>query len=232
MYAQSKSARKKEGAGRFSTTFNSESGEIRKIMSRLWRVVKADRVVGKDLPHNMQVSYRKSRSLKDELVQSYVKPREHITGLSEQKRFQVCGKCKTCRGSRNVKEYSTTFGKKCSINKNLSCASDFCVYVLQCPCGLKYVGSTVFVVRKSVLEHRRAIIHKDPHYPVARHFHKQHGGVSNLLSYFAIDRIEMSRRGGDREKRLRKLESRYILQMGPKQPLGLNKDEEMAVQRQ
>mgnify|MGYP002804454618 CR=1 FL=1 len=197
-------------------------------MSQYWKVLKTDRVVGESLPNTLQISYRKSKSLRDELVHSYTDPRSHITWLMGQKGFKTCGKCKACKNSKNVKEYGTTFGKKCYINKDLTCTSDFCIYVLQCPCGLKYVGSTIFQIKKRVLEHYRAIFNKDFNYPVAKHFYDCHNSDAKLLSFFAIDRVERSLRGGDREKRLRKLESRHILQIGIKYPLGLNKDEEMA----
>ena len=84
-------------------------------------------------------------------------------------------------------------------------------------------------MKKRVLEHYRAIVHNDANYPVARHVNEFHGGKTDSISYFAIDSVHRSARGGDRQKRLRRLEARYIVQIGTKYPLGLNKDEELAV---
>ena len=63
-----------------------------------------------------------------------------------------------------------------------------------------YIGSTVFPCKKRILEHRRAILHNDPSYPVARHFNETHKNNLDNLAFFAFDRITGSARGGDREK--------------------------------
>ena len=137
--------------------------------------------------------------------------------------------CKACKFSKNMSDVFSTMGQKCVISKNLTCTSDFCVYVLTCPCNLMYVGSTIFPAKKRVLEHRRAIVNIDPMYPVARHFSRHHESKPEGLAFFVIDRVEPLKRGGDREGLLRILESKHILKLGTKFPYGLNSDEELTV---
>ena len=225
---KSKQSVEGEEAVRFITSYSLDAWKIRKILIKHWQILKADRVIGGLLPHSVTTTYRRSRSLSDDLVHSYPLPSKSGTWLTR-KGFYVCGNCKACKTSRNRSEVISTMGQKLTIDKYLTCVSDYCVYVLTCPCGLMYVGSTIFATKKRVLEHRRAIVHRDFTYPVARHFAGSHNGDPDGLSFCAIDRVPPLRRGGDREKRLRILESKHILRLGTKSPYGLNRDEELIV---
>ena len=80
-----------------------------------------------------------------------------------------------------------------------------------------------------MLEHCRAIVHNDPSYHVVRHFWEFHEGKSDGFSYFVIDRVELTKRGGDSEGILRIIESWYILRLWTKHPFGINRDEELTV---
>ena len=84
------------------------------------------------------------------------------------------------------------------------------------------------MAKKRVLEHMRAI-RNDKQYPVARNFQAKHQSNPDLLSFFVVDSIPVSYRGGNREKNLRRLESRYILDFDTMTPRGHNKDEELYV---
>ena len=115
------------------------------------------------------------------------------------------------------------------ITKLLNCNSDFAIYCLQCPCNHLYVGSTIKKAKLQVLEHMRAIAKNDRTYPVARHFNEKHSGNRDLLHFFCVDRIPPNPRGGDCVRKLRQLESRYIIRLETKAPGGLNQDEELAI---
>ena len=182
---------------RFVTPFSMDAWKIRKNLIKHWQVLRADRVIGSSLPRSVMTTYRRSRSLSDDLVHSFPLPKQSNTWLTR-KGFYVCGNCKACKTSRNRSEVRSTMGQKLTISKYLTCLTDFCVYVLICPCGLMYVGSTIFATKKRVLEHRRAIIHNDSTYPVARHFAANHNCNPDGLSFAAIDRVPPLRRGGDK----------------------------------
>lgn len=85
------------------------------------------------------------------------------------------------------------------------------------------------MVTKRVLEHMQAIVNKDSHYPIARHFESHQFSDSSKLKYFAIEQVNVGIRGGNRLLRLRKCESRHIIDLGARQPVGHNIDEEMIV---
>lgn len=74
-----------------------------------------------------------------------------------------------------------------------------------------YIGSTKHMVHIRILQHLRAIARDDKTYPVARHNHEKHGGKANDLVYYVIDSVPSNMRGGNREQKLSRLESQYII---------------------
>lgn len=73
----------------------------------------------------------------------------------------------------------------------------------------------------------RAIKNGDRTYPVAHHFETFHANDTKGLTYFVIDVVPLDIRGGNREKKLMKLESRYIVELNSKQPDGLYVEENL-----
>lgn len=216
---------------RLITTYSYDSYKLRGILQRNWNLLKTDPVIGKDIPTFPLMTFRKARSLRDKLVHSHLDSTPNRVGyFGEIKGFFPCGKCKACVASKRTLTYQVKGvkgGKK--IMKFLTCTTTHCVYCLRCPCGLRYVGSTIHSVKLRVLEHMRAISNKDANYPVARHFALKHNSNRNMLEYFAIDTISAHARGGDRILALRRLESRYIIDLNTKSPAGLNSGEEMSI---
>lgn len=179
------------------------------------------------------MTFRRARSLKQAVVSNML-PSETDNAattmwLKRKNGFIKCTKCKACTFGVNTSSYTSSFARNqhVKIRGQYSCKTDFAVYVLQCPWCLRYVGSTILPVHKSVLQHLRALKNGDRSYPVARHFDRHHGKDVRGLSYFVIDAVPPSARGGDREKKLRKLESSYIIKLNSKTPEGLNMEEDL-----
>ena len=129
-----------------------------------------------------------------------------------------------------MNEYQVPYQTKPKeIKQFLTSRSDYDIYVLQCPCKTRYVGSTIHPVKKRVLEHMTAIDQNDPDYPVARHFSTEHFQDRNSLTFFAVERISVQSRGGNGTLIHRRKESKYILDLETKQPGGLNTEEELRV---
>lgn len=103
------------------------------------------------------------------------------------------------------------------------------VYCLTCPCNLSYIGSTKHPVKCRILEHARAVANQDVTYPVARHFAQYNTSNRDLLRFYCLDHVPMHERGGNCELRLRILESRLIIDLQTKVPLGLNVEEELSI---
>lgn len=117
--------------------------------------------------------------------------------------------------------------KKWIIKQRITCRSQFVIYIVQCPCSLRYVGSTTCELKKRILEHVRATVNTDRTNAIAKHMKKLHEGNWKSLTFFAVEQVEQQSWGGDREKILRQKEFRHILNFQTLNPKGLNQDEEL-----
>lgn len=211
---------------RFITTFSTEARALRSIISNHWKIIKTDSVLGPIPAQHPDITYRKASSMHNALVRNSPEVTSKSNWLTNIKVFFKCSSCRACKFGINTTRVPTQFrSSRIVINQRLSCRTDHAVYVLSCDCGLRYVGSTKLQVHMRILQHRRAIVNSDPTYPVARHFKEAHNNL-NHLRYF-IDCVPPLRRGGNREKILRQLESRYILLLNSKAPTGLNLSEDL-----
>lgn len=222
--------RRKDAKFRFITAYSAEANFLRCVMKKNWHILRTDSILRENMPSFPLITFRKARSLKDSLVQSHLQIQKKNKGtLRELRGFYPCGKCKACSGSKRVTTYKVPElrGMR-TIKKFLTCSTPFAIYCLVCPCGLRYIGSTIHPLKVRILEHQRAIAKKDASYPLARHYAEKHASNRNEISFFGLDSVDECIRGGDRVKRLRRLESRYIIDLQTKNPKGLNSSEELA----
>ena len=70
-------------------------------------------------------------------------------------------KCKTCPTLISYKKCITINNKTIFINSNCDCCSNYIIYVLLCPCGEKYVGSTTNQLHIRMNLHRNQIERKE-----------------------------------------------------------------------
>lgn len=201
---------------RFITTFSNESEALRQVLTSNWHILKTDLVIGSNLPDHPQITYRRCHSLKDKLVQSHFEAVPYNPRVSNLTGFFPCTKCKACKNSPKTLSYKIPgLTQPRIINKFLTCNTPFCI-CLVCPCNMQYIGSTVHPTKRRIVEHARAIEKNDPTYPVARHFAKFHQSNRNLLRFYCLDHVPAHERGGNRELKLRRLESRFIVDLQTK----------------
>ena len=205
------------------------SPEIKKILNRHWGILQTDPLVGHTLTPHPQVTFRRNTNLRDLLVHSHFKkPQKKSSTLSTLKGFFPCRACKACKGSRKISQYLLPGSTQpMPIKKYMTCNTDHVVYCITCPCKKTYIGSTTKKAKCRILEHMRAISNKDFSYPVSRHFAENHKSDRGQLQFFCLDTVDKMFRGGDRVKKLRRLESRYIIALDSKFPIGLNMAEEL-----
>lgn len=96
-------------------------------------------------------------------------------------------------------------GYSASIKAHYTCQSSYVIYIIECRCGLLYVGETTQKVREQIARHKYSIREKLDKLPLARHFVEKGYSVSQP-KYMVIDGIPRNRQGGNRELNLRKRE--------------------------
>ncbi|OCT99765.1 hypothetical protein XELAEV_18005546mg [Xenopus laevis] len=97
------------------------------------------------------------------------------------------------------------------------------IYIIQCPCGLAYVGQTKRTVCEHMREHKSAINTGKRDQAVADHF-IVHSHRVNQLKFQVLETVEMKQRGGNRHKDLLYREAFWIRKLETLEPWGLNKE--------
>lgn len=111
------------------------------------------------------------------------------------KGFYKCGRCKPCkptnREDRKITGFQSNSTKqKYKIDKLITCCSTHVNYVLECSCGLQYMGRTTRALSVRVGEHVRNIKKGYKHHSVSKHFRDIHKKDRRHLKFYVIDKIE------------------------------------------
>lgn len=187
MSKQLEETNQKSSTFRYIMKYNNQHKPIQKIIQKNWPMVLSDPVIGPMLPQRVSITYSRAPSTRDKIVKTNPEVMERGSWLNMRKGFY---KCKACLHAINKNTYKTPFcDREYKIIKLLTCRTEFAVYVLLCPCGLQYVGSTVLQVHKLILQHLRTITNQDNTYPVAHHFKEKHNSNSTELKYFVLDTV-------------------------------------------
>lgn len=135
-----------------------------------------------------RIIYRRQKTLKDILAPSYPDlnnnrkktTREYVQSsenIGRKEGVYRCGRtnCKCCLSIvHGRKDLCSNFTKeKFSIKGFLSSENNFVIYVLECHCGLQYVGRTTCKLR----ERLNNIKHRYMKHSVSRHFAFKHSFV-------------------------------------------------------
>lgn len=120
------------------------------------------------------VGYKRTRSLKEILVSADRSNRDELPTNLPPGHFR-CRMCSVCSISTDCKEIEfPDLGFTHRIRQFSNCNSRFCVYLLTCPCGFRYVGSTRRKLKIRIQEHISRIRHKVLEAPLVQHFVDSH----------------------------------------------------------
>lgn len=214
---------------RFITDFSQQSKEISNILKKNWKILQLDNTIGKLMGKHPIITYRRAKNVKDQLVHSHFKGKKGTDSWLQTKGFVKCHNCKVCQITKPTTEVHMANNKMWKIQELITCKSQYTIYLIECPCPLKYVGSTICELKKRVLENVRAKTNKDRNNSVAKHMELHHNGDWKTLKFFGLETVPPNPRGGNRGKILRQKESRHILKMRMMMPYGLNQSEELYI---
>ncbi|XP_056378779.1 uncharacterized protein LOC130274454 [Hyla sarda] len=206
-------------------TFDNMSGPIREILQRHWGILQMDKDLRTFVGDYPQITYRKGKSIGDMVTHSHLAPlpppstwldRSNITGSHK------CGHCRACPFMKKTESVTITISNKLfKIKDFINCSTRAVVYVAVCSCALMYVGKTIRELRRRVLEHIGDIRNKRDT-ALARHVNEIHGGDTKGMTFFGIEKMNPSSRGGDLDKLLLQREARWIFNLETVTPKGLN----------
>uniref|UniRef100_A0A8C5Q3U3 Reverse transcriptase domain-containing protein n=1 Tax=Leptobrachium leishanense TaxID=445787 RepID=A0A8C5Q3U3_9ANUR len=177
----------KEGEVPFIFTYNQQNWRIRSILKKHWPLLLKDPLLKEILPEKPTIICRGAQNLKKKLIKSHYTSRKknnNMFGIS--KAFHRCGNCRNCRETGNKKEAIKTFnGEKITytIKEIITCFSRNIIYLLICPCGLKYVGRTTRHLNKRLYEHIRNIKIGYEKHSVSQHFKIKHNSDPHIYRH-------------------------------------------------
>lgn len=106
----------------------------------------------------------------------------------------------------------------------ITCTSEGVVYLIQCPCGLQYVGRTKRAPKVRLTEHINNIRRGFDKHPVSRHFDEVHSRDPSNTLYVGIDKYRPHWRGSSLVREIYKCEMSWIYRLRTYAPFGLNVD--------
>ena len=210
----------------FVTGFSADYRAVEKIITKHWPIIRGDADLNKILPAKPKFIYRRARRIRDTLVKNVPDPPKKMTTFFDQKGFYRCGKCKPCRitkGPRKVSHFTSHANKKeFKIDKLITCSSTHVTYVLECECGIQYVGRTTRKLSVRMGEHIRNIKKGFIHHSVSLHFRQKHNRDPSKLKIYAIDKIEQNWRNLNMRREISRNETEWIFKMDTLKPKGMN----------
>lgn len=205
---------------------------MRKALSKYWDVLKSDPILQHHVPPRPTITFRRAKNLKDILVKSHYegKKTSPIFGAAKPRwGNKPCGRCVACKNVVSASTFSNFAGTdRYTITHTITCETMGVVYLATCPCGLKYVGMTSRQLKRRIREHVLGIEAAkneevlDQLKTIPRHFKQFHNSDASGLQVCGIDRVFISKRGGDWRKILAQVECKWIYKLGTVRPQGLN----------
>uniref|UniRef100_A0A803TWT5 Reverse transcriptase domain-containing protein n=1 Tax=Anolis carolinensis TaxID=28377 RepID=A0A803TWT5_ANOCA len=189
--------------------------KIHKILKKHWHLIR-DIPGCKYLP---MIANNRSRNLKDMLISSDLTTstikKSNLRGHSN------CGHCQCCTQSLRTKHFlHPTLKIHIQLRSFTTCITDQVIYVIQCPCGLLYVGMTSRSLKIRILEHRSRIKNKSSESTLYSHFlEKAHSYTS--FTFCALEKITIKPHG-DVKRVLLQREAFWISKLQTMHPHGLN----------
>ena len=198
-------------------TYQPSLGGLSQLVRCHWEEVKKHPKLSRIFPEPPICAFRRPKSLRDILVRSSLTPKpKSSVGSCKKCDSRRCLTCKQMLETQTFTSKST--GKTFTIYCNVDCRTANVVYVLQCRCGLQYVGETVQPFNKRMNLHRSDYKCK-PDIPVSRHL-RSHGHTPDDLSRLSITIIDHNPAWSTSERQAR--ESFWIKTLETRNPYGIN----------
>ena len=206
---------------RIITKYHTQHQQTRMILKKFWHLLSIDPHLGPFVPKEPAITYRRASSLRDHLVTSEFKGCFKKDPCKRKGTF-TCGGCSICRYINTDREIILPNGRPYRPRHFANCKTLGVIYLLTCHCERFYVGKTKLPFFKRASRHLHAMRTANPDLPLGGHILLQHEGHFSGVKFLILDRIHPNPRGGDWNKILLQLETRWIADLEANFPPGLN----------
>lgn len=119
---------------------------------------------------------------------------------------------------------SKATSKTCTVKSFITCRTTHVVYLVQCLCGLQYVGPTTRTLNVRLNEHIANIRKGYKNHSVSRHYNLVHNRDPTGTLFMGIESFTSNWRGSFKVRELSKIETKWIYLLKSYVPHGLNVD--------
>ena len=148
---------------------------------------------------------------------------ENLTGYFRCKRCQVCS-LNSCKNRKICSFQSTATNKTFEVEPFITCSTKGVIYLIQCPCGLQYIGRTKRALSVRLNEHIAKIRAGFDKHSVSRHFDLKHNRDPSNTLFVGIDKYRPHWRGSNLVREISRQEMAWIHMVKTYTPFGLNID--------
>lgn len=148
--------------------------------------------------------------------------------------FDNCGKCKACvesgilKRKRIKKNLSASNGKTIyKLGDFSTCNTEGVVYMIECPCGKRYIGRTCRKVKTRIREHWQNIRLGVMTHNLSNHYKEKHNHDPEGSIFWVLVVIRPWWRGENIDTKLSRKEGEWIYKLGTLTPYGHNVDFEL-----
>lgn len=203
----------------YSPMFNRIKREIKK----LWPILNT----GSSSLALPSFAIKRRRNLRDSLVHTMREPSKNesentIWGANKPMGHTPCGGCSMCAQTTRSKSIEIGWHTPWQQRSFTNCKSKGVIYLITCPCTLRYVGMTTREVKTRLIEHKSCIRTKKLTAPLVNHFVKK-GHKQEDFTWTILEKLTPPRRGGDFGKMLLKREQLWIFRLNTEKN-GLNEE--------
>lgn len=134
----------------FITQYSTSNGHIKNVLAKHWHILLQDPYLSKHLAHKPIITYRRAPTIKSILAAS--KPRQHNEPQNKSSKITAqnvgsykcrSGRCLCCRTIAHKTTFMSNRNKTSfPIKQHMTCQSSYVIYLIECSCGLQYVGRT------------------------------------------------------------------------------------------
>ena len=152
---------------------------VQSIQAKHWRSMTAQDCHLKEVfSEPPMTAYRRQNNLRDILIKAKVPPAPNRYPQRQNKGMSRCGKdCTTCPYVKTGKTVTITW----HLNKNLTCVTHNCVYLLECKkCDKRYIGETGRMLKARFSDHRGYINNQVIGVTTGDHFNLPGHSLANL----------------------------------------------------
>lgn len=181
--------------------------KIRNVYKQFWYLLTADQKIMKFFKPYPEITYRRSKLLRDTLVTSHHKIRESVKNKMPD--TYPCGKCNFCHFILNAKCVILPNNTTWTPRHRTTCQIIGAVYRMKCFCGAFYIWKSK-TVNCRIRDHVFLIAKHKMETPISRHVGLYHNLNLNSICFFSIEHIPHHEWCGDIDRKLLQLETRWI----------------------